>query len=43
MLAGKESCQTFAVAYFYISGAGSSHCKLITSNNNLSLVIDFWI
>lgn len=37
------SCQTFSVTYFYISGAGSSHSKLITSNNNLSWVIDFWI
>lgn len=37
------SCQTSSVAYFYISGAGSSHGKLITSNNNLSWVIDSWI
>lgn len=37
------SCQTLSVAYFYISGAGSSHSKLITSNNNLSWVTDFWM
>lgn len=37
------SCQILSVAYFYISGAESSHSKVINSYSNLSWVTDFWI